>query len=244
MTSLMVHRGPDDGGVWTSESRPLALGSRRLKIIDLTPHGHQPMVSRDGTHVITSTARSTTIQNSVGVEQDGQTFRSRSDTEVLLNVLTTWGVEGITRLNGIFAFALWNETSGQLTLGRDRLGVKPVYYACVQDSFCFASEIKAILGSGLVEPRLDPKELESYLRLLWVREPGTLFAGIRKLEPGTILQWNGSSVRTQRYWDVPLPNDGPPLSEAAAPRRGSVGALHSPATTRRRPGRRLPERWN
>src|SRR5439155_9180892 len=111
-------------------------------------------------------------------------FRSQSDTEVLLQALINWGTDGLTRLNGIFGFALWDEETKCLLLGRDRLGVQPVYYAQRGGSFCFASEIKAILGSELVEPRIDHDALESYLRLLWVPEPGTLFAGIQKLMPG------------------------------------------------------------
>ena len=216
MTRLLAHRGPDDEGVWASTASPMALGNRRLKILDLSSLGHQPMVSRDGRWALTFNGE---IYNYVELRRElegrGQVFHSRSDTEVLLHVLTTWGTDGLARLNGIFAFGLWDDHNRRLLLGRDRLGVKPIYYASQDDSFCFASEIAAILGSGLIEPEIDPTALESYLRLLWVPEPGTLFAGIRKLNPGAILVWDGVRSKVEPYWDVPSPEGPVPLDQAA-----------------------------
>ena len=216
MTRLLAHRGPDDEGLWVSTRHPSAFGNRRLKILDLSPLGHQPMVSRDGRWVLTFNGE---IYNYVELrrelEVEGRVFRSQSDTEVLLHVLMTWGAAGLARLNGIFGFGLWDEDKGRLLLGRDRLGVKPVYFASRGESFCFASEIKSILGSGLVEPEINPGSLESYLRLLWVPEPGTLFAGIRKLDPGATLVWDGVRATIQRYWDLPSPEGAMPMEEAA-----------------------------
>jgi asparagine synthase (glutamine-hydrolysing) len=180
------------------------------------------MVSPDGRWILTFNGE---IYNYIELrrelERQGCTFKSRSDTEVLLHTLITWGRDGLARLNGIFGFALWDEHSGRLLVGRDRLGVKPVYYATQGESFCFASEIKAILGSGLIEPKIDPAALESYLRLLWVPEPGTLFAGIRKLDPGATLLWDGKRALVERYWDVPAP-EGPVAMDEAAQRVGAA----------------------
>lgn len=216
MTRLLAHRGPDDEGIWASAKFPMALGNRRLKILDLSPLGHQPMISPDGRWVLTFNGE---IYNYIEVRQElqkqGCAFRSQSDTEVLLHALVRWGRNGLTRLNGIFAFALWDEHSGRLMLGRDRLGVKPIYYAGRGESFCFASEIKSILGSELIEPEVDRAALESYLRLLWVPEPGTLFAGIRKLDPGSTLTWDGQRAVVESYWDVPDPEGLVPMDEAA-----------------------------
>jgi len=137
------------------------------------------------------------------LEARGRRFRSQTDTEVLLHTMHEWGIRGLERLEGMFSFALWDETRRTLTLARDRLGVKPLYYAEASGTLAFASEIRAILASECVVPALDPSALESYLRLLWVPDPDTLFNGIRKVEPGCYLTWDGSALRSTRYWDVP-----------------------------------------
>jgi asparagine synthase (glutamine-hydrolysing) len=204
MTRQLAHRGPDDEGVWSSPRLPLALGNRRLKILDLSPLGHQPMVSPDGRHALTYNGE---IYNHVEVkamlEGLGHSFRSTTDTEVLLQALIQWGVGALAVVKGMFAFALWDEREGTLTLARDRLGIKPLYYACPGDRIAFGSEIKAVLASGLVESRLDPEGLRGYLRLLWVPEPRTLLEGVLKLPPGCFMTWRDGVTRIQRYWDVP-----------------------------------------
>ena len=216
MTRLLAHRGPDAEGTWASSSSPVALGNRRLRILDLSTMGHQPMVSPDGRLCLTYNGELYNYRElRDALERKGHTFRSTSDTEVLLHALEVWGLDALTRLNGIFAFGLWDEMTKRLVLGRDRLGVKPVYYAHRGDSFCFASEIKSILASGLLVPRINREALESYLRLLWVPEPGTLFEGVNKLEPGTTLVWDGERATIQRYWDVPTSEPEVPAGEAA-----------------------------
>jgi asparagine synthase (glutamine-hydrolysing) len=206
MTRLLAHRGPDDEGVWASRRSPVALGNRRLKILDLSPLGHQPMASRDQRWMLTFNGE---IYNYVELRQDliarGHVFRSQSDTEVLLAALQEWGTEALVRLKGMFAFALWDEQEGCLLIARDRLGIKPLYYAVKDGTFSFASEITSVLASGVVEPRIDAGALGAFLRLLWVPEPGTLFCGVFKLEPGTFLTWDGAKVSRTRYWDVPTP---------------------------------------
>ncbi len=220
MTRLLAHRGPDDEGMWASTRSPIALGNRRLKILDLSPLGHQPMRSRDGHRTLTFNGE---IYNYLEIKQElacrGYEFRSQSDTEVLLASLDEWGVNALSRLRGMFAFAMWDDLERSLLLVRDRLGIKPLYYSMKEESLAFASEITPILASGIVEPRIDPRSLESYLRLLWVPEPGTLFAGINKLEPGAFLAWDGQRATVTRYWDVPTPDPEPgPASQEALER--------------------------
>lgn len=208
MTRLLAHRGPDDEGIWACRTRPLALGNRRLKILDLSSEGHQPMTFMGDRGVLTFNGE---IYNHASLREEllrlGYEFRSRSDTEVLLAVLVHWGVEGLQRLNGMFAFAYWDSARDALLLGRDRLGIKPLYYAHNDGSFGFSSEIRSLLSAGLVRPALDPKSLRSFLRLLWIPDPGTLFHDIHKVEPGTIVTWNGTGVRRDRYWEVPEPGE-------------------------------------
>ena len=148
----------------------------------------------------------------------GYQFRSQTDTEVLLAALLTWGPEAIHRLNGVFAFALWDDEQGQLLLARDRLGVKPLYYSIAGPSICFGSEIAAILASGLVDPEIDRESLNQYLRLLWVVEPRTLFSNIVKVPPGHTLSWDGERARLNCYWDVPKPESQDGADPAIASR--------------------------
>ena len=199
----------------------MALGNRRLQILDLSPLGHQPMVSRDSRWVLSFNGE---IYNYVELRREleakGHTFRSKTDTEVLLAALVEWGPGALDRLRGMFGFALWDDVEGTLTLARDRLGIKPLYYACVGESIAFGSEIKAVLASGLVESRLDMEALRGYLRLLWVPEPKTLLAGIVKLEAGSILTWKAGVSSIRRYWDVPPVDPGcRDLSEEVATER-------------------------
>ena len=223
MTRLLAHRGPDAEGIWTSPTSPMSLGNRRLKILDLSAMGHQPMTTSDGRFCLTYNGELYNHQElRVALEHKGYSFRSSSDTEVVLHALAAWGLEALTRLNGIYGFGLWDETTKRLLLVRDRLGVKPVYYAQQGDTLCFASEIKAILGSGSVQPKINREALESYLRLLWVPDPETLFDGVQKLEPGTSLLWDGERAKIQRYWDVPNAETDMPLDEAKERVQGAL----------------------
>ncbi len=204
MTRQLAHRGPDDEGVWFSRQWPAALGNRRLKILDLSPLGHQPMTSPDGRWALTYNGE---IYNHLELRREleslGHAFRSKTDTEVLLAALVEWGIGALDRLRGMFGFALWDDQEGTLTLARDRLGIKPLYYTRAGESIAFGSEMKAVLASGLVEPRLDMEALRAYLRLLWVPEPRTLLHGVMKLPPGCFLIWRAGQGRVERYWDVP-----------------------------------------
>ena len=224
MTRLLSHRGPDDEGVWTSRRFPISLGNRRLKILDLSSLGHQPMSSDDGRWTLTFNGE---IYNHPALRNEldarGWRFRSQTDTETVLASLIAWGPDALRRFHGMFALALWDDEERRLLLARDRLGIKPLYYARNKDGFAFASEIKAILGSGVVSPSLDQSALVSYLRLLWVPEPGTLFEGIRKLPPATYLTLRSGREDIVSYWEIPTPDPDPAsLPDAAARLRDAL----------------------
>ena len=195
----------------------MALGNRRLRIVDLTPQGHQPMLSSCGRYGLTFNGE---IYNHAALAAElraaGFQFRSRSDTEVLLAALMHWGEGALLRLRGMFAFAFWDEDQGRLLLGRDRLGIKPLYYAARGEQLAFASEIPAILASGVVTPAVNARALQSYLRLLWVPEPGTLLDGVRKVPPGSVLRWGWDGIGVSAYWDLPFGNECEEISETVA----------------------------
>ncbi|MBD0326162.1 MAG: asparagine synthetase B, partial [Pyrinomonadaceae bacterium] len=177
MLASIEHRGRDDEGVWTT-ARPIdeagrraSLGHRRLAIIDPTPAGHQPMLSRDGRFALTFNGE---IYNYRELREEllsrGLSFQTDTDTEVLLAAFAEWGADCLPRLNGMFAFAIWDEQKQELTLARDRLGIKPLYYATAQTgeggAFVFGSEIKALLASDLIERALDAEGLHQQLTFL------------------------------------------------------------------------------
>jgi asparagine synthase (glutamine-hydrolysing) len=207
MTDCIAHRGPDDHGQYVSPERTLGLGHRRLAIIDLAPTGHQPMVSRDGSCRIVFNGE---IYNYRELRQDllssGNCFRGSSDTEVLLELFARDGIDGLARVNGIFAFAVWNERSRCLTLARDGLGVKPIYYADVPDGFVFASELKALLHAPNIPREYDQEVLSHYLTYLWAPSPGTPLKSVRKLEPGEWLNIRDGHIKQRGYfYQLPSP---------------------------------------
>jgi asparagine synthase (glutamine-hydrolysing) len=205
MTSCLVHRGPDAGG--HSIRRNVALGHRRLSIIDVAC-GAQPMSSGDGRVTVTFNGE---IYNYLELRQElsraGHQFATTSDTEVLLHGYLEWGIELHSRLNGMWAFGLWDATTETLLVSRDRIGEKPVYYASTGDAFVFASEIKALLAFGISdEPELSVLEL--YLTLGYLPSPLTFYKSIRKLPPGCCLTVRDGVVTEHRYWDVPAIDEG------------------------------------
>lgn len=214
MLESIAHRGRDDEGFWTSapfddQGRRVTFGHRRLSIIDTSHAGHQPMLSEDGRFALTFNGEIYNYRElRPQLEAKGHRFRTDTDTEVLLAAFAEWGAEGcLPRLNGMFAFAVWDDHERTLTLARDRLGIKPLYYAQVQteegDAFLFASEAKAILASGLVRAALDIEGLNQYLTFLWTPDPFTLFQGIRKLAPAHVLTFRDGQVTAEReWWDV------------------------------------------
>jgi asparagine synthase (glutamine-hydrolysing) len=214
MLRAIEHRGRDDEGVWTSDfvdedGRRACLGHRRLSIIDTSEAGHQPMLSEDGRFVVTYNGE---LYNYLELRDElkkkGHRFRTDCDTEVLIAAFAEWGAGCLSRLNGMFAFAVWDNHERALTVARDRLGIKPLYYSTPRDegvggdSFVFASEVKAVLASGLVRAELDPEGLHQQLTFLWTPDPQTLFRGILKLPPAHYLTWRDGRVAVREWWDV------------------------------------------
>jgi asparagine synthase (glutamine-hydrolysing) len=213
MLASIEHRGRDDEGVWTSsahepENARATLGHRRLSIIDVSAAGHQPMLSADGRYALTFNGEIYNYRElRRELEAKGHRFRTDTDTEVLLLAFAEWGTRCLPRLNGMFAFAIWDEHERTLTLARDRLGIKPLYYAqslrADSDAFIFASEAKAILASGLVKPALSTEGLNQYLTFLWTPDPFTLFEGIWKLPPAHVLTVGPKrELKVSEWWDV------------------------------------------
>ncbi|MBV9210214.1 MAG: asparagine synthase (glutamine-hydrolyzing) [Acidobacteria bacterium] len=212
MLESIEHRGRDDVGVWTSveideSGRRACLGHRRLSIIDTSSAGHQPMLYADGRYSVTFNGEIYNyLELKERLETKGHRFRTDSDTEVLLAAFAEWGEGCLAHLNGMFAFAVWDEKEKQLTLARDRVGIKPLYYTQTFDergaSFIFASEIKALLATELVKREIETEALNQYLTFLWTPDPHTLFRGVYKLPPAHVLTWRDGVVSVREWWDV------------------------------------------
>lgn len=204
MCGTIRHRGPDDFGIHVDG--PVGFGFRRLSIIDLEG-GHQPMASDDGRVWVMLNGE---IYNHnalrAGLRERGCRFETSSDTEVLLRLYETEGLAAFQRMNGMFAVAIWDGRQGRLHLVRDRLGVKPLYYARVGDGLVFASEVKAILESGLVTRHVNGRAVWDYLTFRYVPTPETMWEGVMKLPPAHTLtaSLDGSAPHVARWWDIPL----------------------------------------
>jgi asparagine synthase (glutamine-hydrolysing) len=199
------HRGPDDSGTYVSEvpdpSAQVALGNTRLSILDLSAAGHQPMSNEDGTVWVAYNGEIYNFQELRSeLESDGHRFRSHTDTEILPHLYEKYGVGMVRRLNGMFAFAIWDARDRKLLIFRDRMGIKPLYYAQCGDRLYFASEIKCILVSREITAELDPASLRQYLGFLYVPNPDTMFKGIYKLPPASVLTWKDGRTSIDRYW--------------------------------------------
>src|SRR5207237_3783541 len=206
MVESLRHRGPDGCGqqVICGATGPIVvLGHTRLAIIDPSPAGRQPMASADGSALITFNGEIYNFRALRAALRD-EVWHSHSDTEVVLKAYARWQRECLAYLRGMFAFALWDAPRRELFLARDRLGIKPVYYACIDGGgFAFASEVRALLASGLVPPRLDPVALSHYLAYQSLPAPRTLVQGVRSLRPGCWLSVNAGGTVTQgSYWDL------------------------------------------
>lgn len=211
MLSAIEHRGRDDEGIWTSEATDdsglrACLGHRRLAIIDTSEAGHQPMFSGDRRYVVILNGE---IYNYRELREQLRSkqhqFKTESDTEVLLAAWSEWGAGCLDHLNGMFAFALWDQQERALHLVRDRVGIKPLYYAYLPSqngALAFGSEIKALLASGLVERGLDREALHQFLTFLWVPDPKTLFRGIRTVPPAHLVTWHDGKITSREWWDV------------------------------------------
>jgi asparagine synthase (glutamine-hydrolysing) len=198
LNDLLVHRGPDDEGTWESLDRSVGLAHRRLSIIDVSPEGHQPFVGNDGSVVVHNGEIYNYLELRAELEGSWR-FRSHSDTEVILAAYQRWGLECIDHFRGMFAFALWD--GKRLFCARDRLGIKPFYFATPGSDFVFASEVKALLPF-LPDVATDPDALTEYLVFQYPISNRTLFRNVTQLLPGHALVVERGAVRTWRYWDV------------------------------------------
>jgi asparagine synthase (glutamine-hydrolysing) len=223
MTRCIAHRGPDDDGVYLDAERGVALGFRRLAIIDLTPLGHQPMRSPRGRYWITFNGE---IYNHHELRKElvnaGVIFRGRSDTEVLCAGLEAWGIrETFVRAAGMFGVAIWDTQERALTLVRDRIGIKPVYVASVNGVVSWGSELKSIMAAPQFAGTIDEQAVREYAALLYVPGPRTVFTQVTKLPPGAML--------TIRDAATPLPHPEPFWSADGAAERGRLGGTVLPA---------------
>jgi asparagine synthase (glutamine-hydrolysing) len=208
MADSLRHRGPDDIGSWVDPEAGIALGFRRLSIIDLSPEGHQPMRSASGQYVVVFNGE---IYNHEELRREladgigGRQFRGHSDTEVMLAAIEHWGMEqAVRRFVGMFAFAVWDRRERLLYLGRDRIGEKPLYYGWMGDIFLFGSELKALRSHPAFRAEIDRDALGSYTRHGYVPAPHSIYKGIYKLIPGTLLALDGSGPKAlpfpSPYW--------------------------------------------
>ncbi len=190
MTDTLKHRGPDGAGVWVDGACGIALGHRRLSIQDLSDAGKQPMVSACGRYVVTYNGEIYNFRElRRELEQQGQRFRGHSDTEVLLAAISEWGLaRALQRASGMFAFALWDRRERALTLVRDRVGKKPLYWGWCGGSFLFGSELKALRAHPAFDAEIDRDALGLLLQYAWIPGPASIFAGIRKLSAGSYLR--------------------------------------------------------
>jgi asparagine synthase (glutamine-hydrolysing) len=212
MNGIQLHRGPDDEGVWLASPESgscTGLASRRLAIIDLSPDGHMPMANAEESVWITYNGEVYNFRAlRAELEAKGHKFRSGTDTEVVLRLYEELGPACVRRLNGMFAFAIWDARHRRLFLARDHFGIKPLYYVQRGGGLAFASEIKALLTMPGLRAELDLRALHQYLTFLWVPDPMTSFRGVWKLPAGHYALFEDGELRVSRYWDLTYPEAG------------------------------------
>lgn len=209
MTDALAHRGPDEEGVYLSggmsQNSPVrvALGHRRLKIIDLSSNGHQPMCNEDGSVWIAYNGEIYNFKElRIELEEKKHIFKSNTDTEVIIHLYEELGVECVKHLRGMFAFAIWDKKNERLFLARDRLGKKPLNYAFRNGNLIFSSEIGPILEDPSISRSVKIESLHNYLSYLYVPYPETMFEGINKLAPAHILVWEKGEIKIEKYWSL------------------------------------------
>ena len=204
MRDTLMHRGPDDAGVWIGPDRAIGLGHRRLSIVDLSPAGRQPMSNEDGTvRIVFNGEIYNHLELRTQLEARGHRYASRTDTETLVHLYEEHGLDMLRFLRGMFAFAIWDARRQRLFLARDRLGIKPLYHATTGRRFLFASEIKALIADPTLSVDIDPTALYHYLTFSTTPAPSTLLQGVHKLPAGCAMTVDAKGEeRTWRWWDV------------------------------------------
>jgi asparagine synthase (glutamine-hydrolysing) len=201
MGAALAHRGPDEAGLW--HEGPFAVAHRRLRVLDLSPRGRQPMQSACGRHVL---AYNGEVYNFAALREElaagGAQFHSTCDTEVLLAALARWGEAALDRLIGMFAFAWFDRAERRLTLVRDRLGIKPLYLARLPGGVAFASELGALRAGGFLGGGPDPAALDAYFAHLYIPAPDTAYRGVTQLSPGEVVRVERGRVATRRWWTL------------------------------------------
>jgi asparagine synthase (glutamine-hydrolysing) len=203
MNAAIAHRGPDGEGLWIDAAQGAALAQRRLAIVDLSDTGAQPMLSHSGQLVMTYNGEIYNFREiRTSLESEGVSFRGTSDSEVLLEAWERWGQERtLQMLNGMFAIAIWDRTERNLTLARDRFGIKPLLWREERGGLAFASELKGLLSDPSCPREIDPASFAAYLRHGAVPAPWTILKGVHKLEPGSILEWRpGQAPEIRQFW--------------------------------------------
>jgi asparagine synthase (glutamine-hydrolysing) len=204
MSDAMVHRGPDDSGYYVAPTGLCGLSFRRLAIVDLSPAGHQPMSTPDGRYTLVFNGE---IYNHRAIraelEAKGYTYRSQSDTETILYAYQEWGEACLEKFFGMWAIAIWDEHEQELFCARDRIGIKPFYYAVPSGRFVFASEIKVLLQHPAIHARLNEDALPHYLSLMMPPAPDTMFRGIHRLEAGHCMRIKANGdVKKRQWWSL------------------------------------------
>lgn len=221
MCRAMVHRGPDDEGIQVFDGA--CLGMRRLAILDLTPQGHQPMANEDGSLSLVFNGEIYNFASLRAVlEQRGHRFHSKTDCEPILHLYEERGIECLDALRGMFGLGIWDDQRRQILLARDRLGIKPLYYAETARGLVFASEVRALLASNFVERTLEPAALDQYLAFGYVPPPYTLVRGICALLPGHRLRWYAGKATIDRWWSLPAPGAVDCAEDEMVPRLRSL----------------------
>ena len=206
MQQALRHRGPDDQGIWRSPSGKTAFVHTRLSILDLSAAGHQPMSTTDGRLTLTFNGEIYNfLELRTTLEQEGVTFGTRTDTEVILQLYEKYGEDCLLHLRGMFAFALWDEQEQSCFLARDRFGIKPLYYAQANGRLTFASEARALAAGGLPNRETDPAALALYFQTGSVPEPLAMNRVVRMLEAGHSLRWKNGAVQHRRWWQIAFP---------------------------------------
>ena len=198
MNDTLAHRGPDDGDIYVDKD--IALGHKRLSIIDLSSAGKQPMTC-DDRYIIVYNGELYNFKEIKDQIRDHQ-FTTKTDTEVVLAAFKKWGEECLLNFNGMYAFAVFDKAKKELFLARDRIGIKPLYYYCNENIFVFSSEIRAILSSGLIPRRIDKNGLVDFLRYQTVHAPNTILKNVSSLLPGHYIKFSNGNLKIKQYWAI------------------------------------------
>jgi asparagine synthase (glutamine-hydrolysing) len=228
MQSALSHRGPDDCGIWTNPPSGAGLAHTRLAILDLSPAGHQPMVSHDDRYIISFNGEIYNFRElRAECEAQGLNFRTHTDTEVLLHLYATQGASMVTRLRGMFAFCIWDQQERTAFLARDPLGIKPLYYSNLHGELAFASELRALRRSGLISQEKNPAAILDFLMTGSVPEPATLLRDVNLLEAGHTLTWKSGQTRIDSFWHLKLGTGSPHADPVALTRQSLLDSIRA-----------------